>query len=148
MKKHWQFLKESDTSFGLFYPLHYTVAAFETIEHAEDARRHFLSDGFDEDDVAAVSGPFVINQLETEEGAHWFDKLRAGIARVIGTEAGFLEDDVHLARRGGAFLFVYTPSEEVAEQARSLIQHVHPIFARRYHHAGIESIRYPPQSTL
>lgn len=148
MKEHWSFLKENDTSFGLFYPLHYTIAAFDNMEEAKAARERFVADGFDEDDVAAVTGPFLVHRLETREGADWFDKLRAGIVRVIGTEAGFLDDDLKLARRGGAFLFAYTPSEEVAERARALIKRVHPIFARRYHRAGIESIRYPPQSTL
>ncbi len=148
MKKHWGFLKESDTSFGLFYPLHYTVAAFENIDHAEAARHRFMSEGFDGDDVAAVPGSFVINHLESEKDADWFDRVRAGIARVIGTEAGFLDDDLQLARRGGAFLFVYTPGNDSAEQSRRLMQRLHPIFARRYHHAGIESIHYPPQSTL
>lgn len=148
MREHWNFLKESDTSFGLFYPLHYVVAAFDTIERAEAARGRFLSEGFGNDDVAAVPGAFVINHLESEDGADWFERLRAGIARVIGTEAGFLDDDLHLARRGGAFLFVYTPGNDSAEQSRQLMKRLHPIFARRYHHAGIESMRYPPQSTL
>lgn len=148
MKEHWDFFKESDTSFGLFYPLHYIVAAFENIEHADNARNRFLSEGFNSDNVATASGPYVVHHLESEEGAAWFDRLRAGIARIIGTEAGFLDDDIHLARRGGAFLFVYTPDEESTEQSRELIKRLHPIFARRYHRVGIEMIRYPPQSTL
>lgn len=148
MKKHWEFFKESDTSFGLFYPLHYVVAAFDSIEHAEAARGRFLTEGFDDDDVAAVSGSFVVNHLESERGAAWYDRLRAGFVRTIGTEAGFLDDDAHLARRGGAFLFVYTPGNSRAEQSRQLMKRLHPIFARRYHRAGIESIHYPPQSTL
>lgn len=148
MKERWDFLKESDTSFGLFYPLHYTMAAFDNLEHAREAREAFLSAGFADDDVAAVSGPFVIDYLESEEGKNWFNKLRAGIARVIGTEAGFLDDDFQLGRQGAAFLFVYTPSEEKTEQVHDLIRHVQPIFARRYHRAGIESITYPPQSAL
>lgn len=148
MQEHWKFLKESDHSLGLFYPLHYTIAAFDTIERAELAREHFLANGFHVDDVAAASGPFVINHLESGKGAHWFSRLEAEIAKVIGTEAGFLDDDMHVARRGGAFLFVYTPTHELAEQARALIRRVHPVFARRYHRMGIENIQYPPQSTL
>ncbi len=148
MKAHWDFFKESDTSFGLFYPLHYVVAAFDDFEQAETAKSRFLSEGFSVDDVATASGPFVVEQLESEEGAAWFDRLRAGIARIVGTEAGFLDDDVQLARRGGAFLFVYTPDDHSADTTRSLIDQLQPIFARRYHRAGIERIRYPPQSEL
>lgn len=148
MKEHWDFLKESDTSFGLFYPLHYTVAGFDNIEDAKSARKSLLSAGFGDEDVAAVSGPFVVNHLESDDDPHWFDKVRVRIAEVIGTEAGFLDDDVKLARRGGAFVFVYTPSEDHAGKVRDVVKRVHPIFARRYHRAGIEEIRYPPQSTL
>ncbi len=148
MKEHWNFFKENDTSFGLFYPLHYTVAAFDTLDRAEQARRQCLDNGFDEDDVAAVSGPFVINHLESGKDDSWFTRLQAGIARVIGTETGFLDDDLQLARRGCAFLFVYTPGRPQVDRLHDLIRRLHPIFARRYHHAGIERIRYPPQSTL
>lgn len=148
MKAHWDFFKDSDTSFGLFYPLHYTIAAFDDFEHAQSARDRFLSDGFSDEDVATASGPFVVNELESEEGAAWYDRLRAGIARIIGTEAGFLDDDIQLARRGGAFLFVYTPDDDSAERSRRLIEALAPVFARRYHRAGIESMCYPPQSEL
>ena len=148
MKEHWDFLKENDSSFGLFYPLHYIVASFETIERAEKVREQVLARDFAHDDVAAVPGSFVIEHLESQEDADWFDRVRAGIARVIGTEAGFLDDDLQLARRGGAFLFIYTPDNDSAEQSRQLMKRLHPMFARRYHQAGIESIHYPPQSTL
>ena len=147
-KKHWDFFKHSDESFGLFYPLHYTVAGFDTIERAEKVRTAFVEAGFAEEDVAAASGPFVVEQLETEEGANWLDRLRAGVARVLGTEAGFLDDDLKLARRGGAFVFVYTPEDVQIERMHALLKRLHPIFARRYLTAGIERIHYPPQSTL
>ena len=147
-KKHWEFFKHSDESFGLFYPVHYTVAGFDNLDRAEEVRTAFIDAGFPEEDVVAASGPFVVEQLETEEGANWLKRLSAGIARVIGTEAGFLEDDLKLARRGGAFVFVYTPDDAQIERMHALIKRLHPIFARRYLNAGIERIHYPPQSTL
>jgi hypothetical protein len=147
-KLHWDFFKDSDSSFGLFYPLHYTIVAFDTLERAEEAHRQFLAGGFAEDDVAVASGPFVIGQLETEEGANWLDRLRAGIAKVVGTEQGYIDDDLKLARRGGAFLFAYTPDDAAIQRVHQLIPRLHPMFARRYHGAGIERIAYPPQSTL
>ncbi|HEX7340849.1 MAG TPA: hypothetical protein VF269_01095 [Rhodanobacteraceae bacterium] len=144
MKEHWTFLKENDTSFGMFYPLHYTLAAFDSLEHADMARVYFIAHGFAEDDVAAVSGAFVTDRLESTIGAHWFDRLYAGIAQAVSGEVAFLEDDISVARRGGAFLFVYTPSHEEAEHARAMIRQLHPLFARRYRRIGIENIRYPP----
>jgi hypothetical protein len=148
MKQHWDFFKESDSSFGLFYPLHYTIAAFDTFERAEDVRQQFIARGFNPDDVATASGPFVMNRLETEEGRNWLDRLRAGVARVVGTEAGYIDDDIKLARRGGAFVFVYTPDDDTNQRVHTLLKRLHPVFARRYHQAGIESNVYPPQSTL
>lgn len=148
MKHRWEFFKEPDSSFGLFYPMHYTVAAFDTDDRAEYARQRCLEAGFADDDVATASGPFVINRLESMKGANWLDRIEAGIARVVGTEAGYIQDDVKLARRGGAFLFVYTPEQGDIDRLRGLLKRLHPIFARRYHAAGIEAICYPPQSTL
>lgn len=148
MKQHWDFLKEHDTSFGLFYPHHYIVAAFRDDSRAESACQRFLSEGFAEDNVSAASGTFVTEKLESEEGAAWFDRLRATVARVIGTEADFLDEDLQIAREGGAFLFVYVPDEEVKCQARDLIEALEPIMARRYHSAGIEHIIHPGESCL
>ncbi|HEX7338579.1 MAG TPA: hypothetical protein VF271_01450 [Rhodanobacteraceae bacterium] len=148
MTEHWQFLKESDHSFGLFYPMHYTIAVFETIEMAQAARERFLSSGFPADDVAAVSGAFVLNHLENEHQLHWFGRLEAQVARIIGSEANFLANDAYLAHLGGAFLFVYTPTHAKAEQARDLIRSAHPMAARRYHRAGVESICYPSRQSL
>ncbi|GAB3039950.1 MULTISPECIES: hypothetical protein [Oleiagrimonas] len=148
MKQHWDFFKDSDSSFGLFYPLHYTMAAFEVDTHAERARQRFLEDGFAEDDVATASGPFVADRLESMDDANWFDRLRAQLADLVGTETGYLQDDRKLAQRGGAFLFVYTPDQDRIDRAHALIERLHPIYARRYHYAGIENIRYPAQSKL
>jgi membrane protease YdiL (CAAX protease family) len=55
---HWEFFKEQDTSFGVFYPLHYVVAAFDTPERAEEVRKAFIDAGFADDDVASATGGF------------------------------------------------------------------------------------------
>ncbi|KGI77637.1 hypothetical protein [Oleiagrimonas soli] len=148
MKRHWDFFKDSDASFGLFYPLHYTMAAFEVDTHAERARQHFLDAGFAQDDVAVATGSFVTEQLESMDDAGWFDRLRAQLADLVGTETGYLQDDRKHAQRGGAFLFAYTPDQERIDRAHALLERLHPIYARRYHYAGIERIRYPAQSKL
>ena len=149
MKQHWDFFKESDHSFGLFYPMHYTLAAFEHDTRAELARRRLMEAGFDDDDIAIVSGSFMLDTLESIKDANWFDRWRISLARLVGTEAGFIEDDKKLAQRGAAFLFVYTPDPLSIDRIHALLRREHPLFARRYHHAGIESICAPTQqSTL
>lgn len=148
MRHRWDFFKESDSSFGLFYPLHYVVAGFDTLERAHDAELAFLAAGFAEEDVAIASGPYMINHVESQAGASWLDHIKATVADFIGTEAGYIEDDLKLARRGGAFMFVYSPDHDTRNEVHAMLKRLHPIFARRYQGAGVERLVYPPQSTL
>lgn len=148
MKKRWDFFKKSDSSFGLFYPLHYVVAGFDTEAHADRAAEAFRSDGFADDDVATASGDFVVRKVESQDDANWLDQVKTRISEFIGTEAGYIDDDLRLARRGGAFLFVYTPDQDSRDRAMAQLQRAHPIFARRYLRAGIERLMYPPQAEL
>lgn len=148
MKRRWAFFKEADTSFGLFYPRHYVVAGFDTYERAREVEQQFVEAGFARDDVAAATGPFVTRRLESQRGIPWLKRAQAHIASAIGTEAGYIEDDLKLAQRGGAFLFAYVPDAAAGERARLLLRRSHPVYARRYHALGIERLVYPPQSTL
>ena len=70
------------------------------------------------------------------------------LVRAVGTELGYVDDDLKTARRGGAFLFAYTPDRETTDKAVELLKYAHPIYARRYHRAGIHRISYPKQSVL
>lgn len=147
MKHRWSFFKESDSSFGLFYPMHYVVAGFNTLDAAHDAELAFLAAGFAENDVAIASGPYMINRVESQDGATWLDSVKATVANFIGTEAGYIADDLKLARRGDAFLFVYTPDHETRNEVNAVLERLQPLFARRYQHAGIERLPYPAQSS-
>jgi hypothetical protein len=148
MKHRWDFFKEADSSFGLFYPMHYVVAGFDTYERAQHVARACREGGFAEDDVAAASGNYIVNHVESQREAGWVDRVMAGISRIIGTEAGYIEDDIKLARRGGSFVFIYMPDHDRAERASALLRRLHPIFARRYQNTGVVRLMYPPQSTL
>ena len=148
MKQRWDFFKESDSSFGVFYPMHYVVAGFDTDAHAEAAAAAFREAGFAADDVATLPGNDLVNRVESQHDANWLDRLMASVSHVVGTEAGFIEDDLKLARRGGAFVFVYAPKHEGAERASAVLRRQHPVFARRYHEAGVVKLAYPPRSTL
>ena len=148
MQEHWAFFKEQDRSFGVFYPLHYVVAAFDTPERAEEVRKIFVDAGFDDSDVASTTGPFVAQQLESMSGATWIERFKIGFASFLGTELGYIEDDQKLAQRGAGFLFVYTPDTASIAKAENLLVRAHPICARRYDHAGIRRLIYPAQETL
>lgn len=148
MREHWEFFKEPDTSFGVFYPLHYVVAAFDTPERAEEIRGIFVDAGFEEGDVASATGSFVTSKLETLDGSTWIERFKIGFASFLGTELGYIDDDHKLAQRGAGFLFVYTPDDASIGRAEKLLVHAHPISARRYDHAGIRRLIYPPQAAL
>lgn len=145
MKSHWDFFKEGDHSFGMFYPRHYILAGFDSIERALDAERELLTQGFAEDEVRSATGSFVVDQLESMEDAGFLDRLKMQIARAVGTEAGYIDDDLKLARQGGAFLFVYAPTDQDCSRAMAALEPQRPVFARRYLPMAIERLIYPAQ---
>ncbi|MBS7456465.1 hypothetical protein [Coralloluteibacterium stylophorae] len=148
MVYHWDFLKEKDSSFGMFFPKHYVVVGFENQERATTAVDRFREAGFAEDDVAAVSGTFMTQTLEAEPDTT-LQKLKVAIAEMHGgTEHGYVDDDIKLARRGGAFAFVYTPDDASAERARQVLDGVDHVYARRYLPMAIERYKYPSQSQI
>jgi hypothetical protein len=148
MEQRWAFFKDKDHSFGVFYPLHYIVAAFDTPERAEDVRKLFCDAGFDDSDVASATGPFVTQKLESMKGATWLEKFKIGFASFLGTELGYIDDDRKLAERGAGFLFIYTPDDDSIHKSEALLVRAHPLSARRYDHAGIRRLIYPPQAAL
>ncbi len=143
MIRHWAFFKQSDTSFGTFYPKHYIVAGYPSFDAAHAAERAFTESGVAADDVRAASGDFVVKQLEAHHGANWMQQSESQVADFIGTEAGFLEEDAELARRGGAFLFVFAPDERRVAHARKVFAQHRPAYARRYLRVAIERIVDP-----
>jgi hypothetical protein len=148
MTYHWDFFKHADHSFGLFYPKNYILAAFDNDARAREVEGLFVADGFATDDVAFASGGFVTTKLESVKDANLLERIKMTIAGIAGTETGYIEDDLKLARRGGAFVFVHVPDDASAAKAAHLLKRVHPIYARRYAALGIERIVYPNQSTL
>jgi hypothetical protein len=145
---HWDFFKESDRSFGMFYPKHYIVVGLDNEARAIGVAQQFLAEGFRGDDVAFASGSFVTERLESVKGAGLFERIKRGIAHIAGTEQGYIDDDLKLARRGGAFVFVYAPDDVHAAKASHLLKRIHPVYARRYLPLAIDRIVYPNQSTL
>lgn len=148
MEQRWEFFKEQDRSFGVFYPLHYVVAAFESPERAEEVGKSFVEAGFETGDVASATGSFVTQKLESMKGSTWIERFKIGFANFLGTELGYIDDDRKLAERGAGFLFVYTPDDASIERAEALLLRAHPLSARRYDHAGIRRLVYPAQNAL
>jgi hypothetical protein len=142
MIRHWAFFKQSDTSFGTFYPKHYIVAGYPSLHDAQEAELAFTESGVGADNVRATTGDFVVNHLEAHRGANWLQRAEARIAEFVGREKGFLKDDAELAREGGAFLFA--PDASHVEHARKVFEQHRPRYARRYLPVTIERIIDPP----
>jgi hypothetical protein len=148
MTHHWDFFKGPDQSFGMFYPKNYIIIGLDNEARSREVERLFLVEGFDDEDVAFASGGFVTTKLESVKDAGLFERIKMTIARIAGTEHGYIDDDLKLARRGGSFVFVYAPDEASVQKATALLKRIHPVYARRYLPLAIERIVYPNQSTL
>lgn len=144
MDPQWDFLKKSDTSLGVFYPLHYIVAGYANLEDARAAEAAFREAGVSAEDVRAVTGEFVTQQLESRKDETWLEQVQNKLVEVVGTEKGFISHDRDHARNGGAFLFVFAPDDEASAQAKSLFATHPPAFARRYLRVAIEEIVVDP----
>lgn len=140
MGQHWSFFRHSDTSFGLFYPRGYTLAAFTDMERALGAEKALQQAGIAGEDVRAVSGEFVAGRLESAEGRSLFERFKVQVAEALGTEEIFIEQDLDFARKGGAFLFVHTPDDESTQRVKELLDEHHPEYARRYGRMAIERL--------
>jgi hypothetical protein len=138
--EHWGFLKKSDESLGVFYPLHYIVAGYPDMHAARDAESAFRSRGKPVEDVRAVTGMFVAKELESMDEQSWLEKAKTHIATLFGTEIRFLRVDCHHAREGGAFLFVYAPDNDAVAAAKQVFERHAPTYARRYSRIAIEII--------
>ncbi len=143
MIRHWAFFKQGDTSFGTFYPKHYIVAGYPSLRDAEAAEHAFTESGVSSDDVRATTGDFVGTQLEAHAEANLLQRAEAHLAEFAGTEADILKNDAELARKGGAFLFVFAPRDSHADHARKVFAQYRPTFARRYLQIAIEHIIEP-----
>lgn len=141
----WDFFKEGDTSYGVFYPEHYTVAAFEDLAGAEAAAQAAIAAGYAAEDVRAVEGQFMAQQLEADRDDGWWASVKKKIADAVGTEVRFIELDKEHAYRGAAFLFVYTPEDEDGPKIEALLRSRDALYARRYLPMAIERLIEPPR---
>ncbi|MGH8233575.1 MAG: hypothetical protein ACREPU_05185 [Rhodanobacteraceae bacterium] len=141
-----EFFKEGDTSLGTFYPTHYIVAGYHNLADAEAAAMACKKNGFTDDNVRALEGDFVTQQMEAREGANWMERMEQRLAKAAGTETAYVREDADLAHSGGAFLFVYAPDDEHVAKARRVFAQHGPAYARRYLNVAIEIIVKNPNA--
>jgi len=132
------FFKESDTQLGVFYPKHYLIAVFRSLENAQRTVAKLRRAGFEEDDVIAVEGREVIQLAKEETGPGNF--LMQSLSRFFATEQMSHDHDLHLAHQGAAFVAVHAPTEENKNEAWTMVEQEGPIAARYYANDGIEHL--------
>jgi hypothetical protein len=147
MEQQWDFFKQNETSLGVFYPLHYIIAGYDSLDEARAAERAFRESGVAADDVRAATGEFVATQLESRADRNLADKLGNELVKLVGTEKGYVAEDKQHAARGGSFLFVFAPDDEGAANAKSVFASHPPAFARRYLRIAIEQMVRNPKAT-
>ncbi len=135
------FFKSKDIEFGVFYPKHCILAAFENLADADRAKQQLVHAGLAAEDVISVPGEEVVQFADDHflKDGLW-GMLMTQLSRIIGTEAVYADKDLAAARKGAAFLAVHCPSDEAKIQAWKSLELTHPIVARYYSFSGIEHL--------
>ena len=132
------FFKESDTQLGVFYPNHYLIAVFRSLETAQQAVKKLRLAGFAEDEVIAVGGQAFIELSDEETGLGSF--VMQALSRFLATEQKSHDSDLYMARHGAAFVAVHCPTETTKRDAWDVLQSEAPLAARYYANDGIEHL--------
>jgi hypothetical protein len=135
------FFEDKDIEFGVFYPKHCLLAAFENLADADRAQEKLALAGLSGQSVISVSGQEVVDFAEAHllKDGLW-GKLMTELSRTFGTEALYADKDLEAARRGAAFVAVHCPSDEVKAQAWKALEPTHPLVARYYTFGGIQHL--------
>jgi hypothetical protein len=135
------FFHGQDTKLGVFYPTHYLIAIFSSLEQALAAERQLRGLGFSGDEVIAVPG-FDLEDLVREEASEGgvSGYLMREFSRFLHTEAAYTDVDLKQAGRGAAFLAVHCPDESAKQAVWIALGPAEPIAARYYAAGGIEHL--------
>ena len=135
------FFQDKDIEFGVFYPKHCILAAFENLADADRAREAVASVGLAAKNVISVSGAEVVEFAENHmlKDGLW-GAMMTELSRIFGTEAVYADKDLAAAKKGAAFLAVHCPTEEAKILAWKALEPAHPVVARYYSFGGIEHL--------
>lgn len=130
--------KGPDTSFGIFYPTHYLIAAFDSHDTARRAEQTLRDAGYSDDEVDAVPPDYVIADIQKgTQDAGLLTRIEQQISSTVGTESVYWKEDLALARDGAGFLAVYCPTEGEAKRLVRLLKPMNPWNMRRYRPHGV-----------
>jgi len=132
------FFKESHTSLGVFYPMHYMVAVFDTLVAAHRAEQNLRNANFRDSDVLVASGPEFIEFEQRETGVA--GAVMQELSRFLKTEQLSTDHHLELAERYAALLFVHCPDEKSKVKAWDAIQQEKPLTAHYYDRVAVEEL--------
>lgn len=135
------FFKDKDIEFGVFYPKHCILAAFENLTDADRAKEQLIHAGLVDKDVISISGEEVVLFAEDHllKDGLW-GVLMTELSRTFGTEAIYADKDLAAAKKGAAFLAVHCPTDKIKTEAWKALEPTHPLVARYYSFGGIEHL--------
>jgi hypothetical protein len=132
------FFKESHTSLGVFYPIHYIVAVFDTLAAAHRAEKNLRNAGFRDEDLFVATGPEFIEFEKRETGVA--GAIMQGISRFFKTEQLSTDHNLALAERYAAFIFVHCPHEKSKNKAWDIIHEELPLVAHYYERFSVDQL--------
>lgn len=138
------FFRESDLTFGVFYPRHCITAAFPAVPPAERAERALRSAEFEPDHILVASGRDVI-EFDRDHTTILSLMMRA-ISRFFKTEQSFNDLNLEYARHGAGFLIVRCLDGNQKDQAWQIIKNENPLDARYYSFGSIEHLAGDPDT--
>jgi len=122
-------------SLGLFTPTGHVVMGFGSDADMTGARKALLSAGFRANKIAAFSSSEVIAEIRKMQET--FSK----VARLFN-EFKMMKDHLALARKGGGFLVVYTPSKGETARAVKIAKRFQLKLAHKYNRLTVQSRRF------
>jgi hypothetical protein len=138
MNKPVDYFGTSVERMGALYPTHCLIAIFRNQADAELALHKVLNAGFGSSVVIAADGRAVLEFDKDETDLARF--IMRAVSRFFATEQVFADHDLEDARHGAGFLAVRCPTDDLKNDAWSIMELEAPVDARYYSRLGIEHL--------
>lgn len=119
--------------FGVFYPLHYVVAAFPSEDSARKVKQALHTGGYEEDDVLYF-GP---KEIEERTGRMI---EQAGVLANLGTTVDTIRGHHKLARDGAHFLMIHAPTDDESARVMNVVRREKFRVAQKFHRFAIQEL--------
>ena len=133
-----QFFKGSDTELGVFYPAHYIIATFRSLDGANQAAVNLRHAGIARERYIVAPGRDFVKLMNEERTL--LGMVMTEVSRFIDTEANYSDRDTRDAEHGAAILAVYCADDRAKQSAWEQIAPAGPIRARYYSLGAVEHL--------